>query len=168
MSSNSDPLIVGDVNTLARAHADITLDDPVGLYIDSLQTTGWVTKDGSDPADYWQITRGTEDHALRAAYEVPEERGFTVSDVKINGVPITSPSQIAESIQVKAVGLAHRIGQNQEPPRPCGGGVGRLESLTAESSEKLPSLSTSHSGKRMLFGFVAALVGTHVAHIPGS
>jgi hypothetical protein len=137
---NSDPLIVGDVNTLARAHAAISLDDPLGLYIDNLQTDGWATPDGSDPADYWQITRGETDHAVRAVYAVPADKGFTISDITIHGTPITSPSQIAEFIQIKVVGVAHEIGQHTEPPRGCADETdGGLESLTSPDTE-LPSI----------------------------
>ncbi len=122
MDRNSDPLIVGDVNALARAGADVTLADPIGLYLDDeLQTSGWETPDGSDPAEFWRITRGEPGHALRAVYEVPADRGFTVSDIRINGRPITSPSQIAESIQVQVVGLAHRFGRSEVAPRRCAG-----------------------------------------------
>lgn len=116
---NSDPLIVGDVNELARAGAQVTLADPLGLYIDGLQTTGWEAPDGSDPFDFWTVTRGDPDHAVRAVYEVPPDRGFTVSEITINGTPIRSPSQIAEFVTIKLVGLAHRFAQSKEPPRGC-------------------------------------------------
>jgi hypothetical protein len=141
MDRNSDPLIVGDVNALARQGAAVTLDDPVGLYIDNLQTEGWVTPDGSDPQAFWKVTRGDADHAVRAVYQVPAERGFTVSDIEINGRPIESSSQIAEFIQVKVVGLAHGFDKNAQQPRGCSDDatVGGLESLAA--ARELPRIS---------------------------
>lgn len=134
---NSDPLIVGDVNTLARTGATISLDDPVGLYIDSLATAGWTTPDGSDPAKFWTITRGTKTHSLRGVYAVPKDRGFTVSDITIGGRPIVSPSQIAERIQIRVTGLAHRIGVTKPRSQPCGPSrsPGGLESMTNSVAE---------------------------------
>lgn len=130
MDRNSDPLIVGDVNGLARAQASISFADPVGLYLDSLQTTGWVSPDGADPGQFWKITRGDADHAVRAVYEIPPELNFTVSDIEINGRPISSPSQIAEFIQVKVVGVAHAFGKSEAEPRECeGDGLESLEAL---------------------------------------
>lgn len=114
---NSDPFIVGQANTLARTKADVSLADPLGLYLGRLSTAGWETPDGSDPRDFWKITRGTEDRALRAVYEVPEDRGFSVSRIKIDGEPIISPSQIAESLKVKVVAIHHRAGQSTVPPK---------------------------------------------------
>lgn len=149
---NSDPLIVGDVNTLARTGANITLQDPIGLYIDSLQTAGWATPDGSDPASFWTITRGTKTHAVRAVYAVPKARKFTVSDVTIGGRPIVSASQIAERIQVRVTGIAHNIGKRKPVPQPCGAAAsGGLESLAAASDEP-PSMADLIARSRALRG----------------
>ncbi len=79
----SDPHIGGEVNALARQKADITLANPVGLCIAGLSVAGWVTPDGSNPLDYWKVTRGTPSKPVRAVYKVPESKGFTVSDIKI-------------------------------------------------------------------------------------
>ncbi len=68
---NSDPHIGAEVNALARAKADITLANPVGLCIAGLSTAGWQTPDGSPASDYWTVVRGTPEKALRAVYEVP-------------------------------------------------------------------------------------------------
>jgi hypothetical protein len=131
---NSDPLIVGDVNTLARRGARITFDDPAGLYLDGLQTAGWETpRPGDDPNEFWRITRGDEEHALRAVYEVPADRGYTVSDIRINGRPITSASQIAEGVSVKVVGLAEQFDRPVEP-RGCAD-----EGRAAGFDDELPS-----------------------------
>jgi hypothetical protein len=141
MDRNSDPLIVSDVNSLARAHAAISFADPVGLYLNSLQTAGWASPDGADPASFWKITRGDPDHAVRAVYQVPPELDFTVSDITINDRPITSPSQIAEFIQVKVVGLAHGFDKHRQDPRPCSGRGGILEAAGGlERAEDLPRI----------------------------
>jgi hypothetical protein len=113
---NSDPLIGAVVNELARARADITLANPVGLCIAGLSVAGWQTPDGSPASEYWTITRGTHDKALRAVYEVPAEKGFTVGDITINGRNIEFGSQIADFISIKLTGLATRLGKSTVAP----------------------------------------------------
>jgi len=113
---NSDPHIGAQINELARQHADITIANPVALYIQGLSTNGWTTPDNSDPKQYWTIVRGDANHAVRAVYEVPQAKGFTVGDITINGVPIEFGAQIADFITIQIVGQACRFGQNQTPP----------------------------------------------------
>jgi hypothetical protein len=113
---HSDPHIGGEVNALARLKADITLANPMGLYIHGLFPAGWETPDGSDPLDYWTIVRGTPELGLRAVYEVPPEKNFTVGDILINGDPIEFGAQMTDFIKIKLVGLACRFGQSQAAP----------------------------------------------------
>ena len=113
---HSDPTIGSEVNTLARANADVTLANPVGIYLAGLSTAGWTTPDQSDPAAYWKITRGTANKSVRAVYEVPTDRAFVVGDIKINGRPIRFGAQIADFITIKLTGLATRIGSSIHPP----------------------------------------------------
>ena len=113
---HSDPTIGAAVNALARADADITLANPVGIYFDALSTAGWQTPDGSDPADFWTITRGTPEKPVRAVLEVPDDRTFVVGDITINGSPIRFGAQIADFITMKLTGQATRIGQSHYPP----------------------------------------------------
>jgi hypothetical protein len=113
---HSDPLIGATVNELARAKADITLANPVGLYIAGLSVAGWATPDGSNPRDFWTITRGTPEKALRGVFEVPAGKGFVVGDITIGGRPIEFGAQIADFIRIKLTGLATRIGQSTAPP----------------------------------------------------
>jgi len=113
---HSDPTIGAEVNALARADADITLANPVGIYLGALSTAGWQTPDGSNPATFWKITRGTAQKAVRAVYEVPDDRGFPVGDITINGLPIRFGAQIADFITIKLTGLATRLGQSLHAP----------------------------------------------------
>ncbi len=115
---NSDPHIGAVVNELARAKHDITLANPIGLCIAGLSVAGWQTPDGSPASDYWEITRGTPEKALRAVYEVPAGKGFTVGDIKINGRNIEFGSQIADFITIKLTGLATRLGKSDVAPFP--------------------------------------------------
>lgn len=98
---NSDPQIAEAVNNAAAAGAEITLNDPVGLYIDGLTTGGMQTPDGTNPADFWTIERGDPEHVLRAAYEVPEDRDYVVGDVTINGDRIEFGGQLAQRVRVR-------------------------------------------------------------------
>ena len=113
---NSDPHIGGVVNSVARLKADIALADPVGLYFNDLATPQWATPDGSDPKTYWTLTRGTQDHPVRAVYEVPPSKQFTVGDITINGSPITFGAQIVDFISMKLTAIACRIGQSKVQP----------------------------------------------------
>jgi len=113
---HSDPHIGAVVNELARMQADVTLANPVGLCIAGLSVAGWATPDNSNPLDYWKITRGTAEKALRAVYEVPAGKGFVVGDIKINGRNIDFGAQIADFITIKLTGLATRIGLSTVAP----------------------------------------------------
>ncbi len=138
---HSDPHIGGEVNALARLKADITLANPMGLYIHGLFPTGWETPDGSDPLDYWHIVRGTKDMALRVVYEVPPEKNFTVGDILINGDPIEFGAQITDFIKIKLVGMACRFGQSRvEPVTYCHGesGIIGLEDEAVDDEELSP------------------------------
>lgn len=113
---NSDPHIGGEVNSLARLGAMVTISNPVGLYFQDLFTTSsWVTPDGSNPKDYWKIVRGDAELGVRAVYEVPPGKGFVVGDIKINGRTIDFGAQIADFIKIKVLGLACRFGQAGQP-----------------------------------------------------
>jgi hypothetical protein len=113
---HSDPHIGAEVNALARAHHDTTLANPIGLCIAGLSTVTFKTPDGSDPASYWRITRGTPEKALRAVYEVPQGKGFVVGDIMFNDQPIQFAAQIADFISIKLTGLVTRLGKSAVPP----------------------------------------------------
>lgn len=113
---HSDPSIGAIVNGLARANADITLANPVGIYFDSLSTAGWRTPDGSNPGDFWKIVRGTPQKPVRAVFEVPAGKGFLVEDITINGLSLRYGGQIADFITMKLTGVAARVGQSIHPP----------------------------------------------------
>lgn len=110
VNRNSDPTIGSTVNALARLGAMVTLVNPVGLYMDHIDLSGWETPDHSEAQRYVTIARGLPGMIERLVVEVPLERGFTVSDIRIGGVPIAYGGQIAECITVKLVGGARQIG----------------------------------------------------------
>lgn len=119
---NSDPTIGATVNSLVRGSSGlgsgvrISLENPVGLYIqepafDRYQLP-FTAPDTAQPSDYWKIVRGRkrqngeeEDYILHAVFEVPEDQGFTVSDITIDGINIQYGSQITQTFQVALAGL---------------------------------------------------------------
>ena len=110
----SDPTISATVNDLARLGAAITLRNPVGLYMDSINLTGFEDPSGQQiPREFFKVIRGDEKDGLieRAVFEVPKSEGYVVGDIKIAGVPIRYGGQIAEHIKVKLVGVGSSIGK---------------------------------------------------------
>lgn len=108
----SNSAIRAAINSFTVAGFDITLKDPIGIYMTSLNTTGWITPNGSPASRYWRILRGTEDRFIRAVYEVPESEGFTVSDIQIGGEYIQFGGQIAQHI---SIGLSLLMGRGHTP-----------------------------------------------------
>ncbi|MFB7666489.1 hypothetical protein ACFC1R_21475 [Kitasatospora sp. NPDC056138] len=156
---NSDPHIGGAVNAIARQKADIALTNPVGLYFDDLRTDGWAAPDGSDPKSYWTYRRGNATHPVRAVYEVPADRNFTVGDITINGTPIQYGAQIADFITIRLTAVACRFGQStsqpqtacvQFPPPPAGPAAPALAAvpLSAHGYRSSPAAPSSLTTRR--------------------
>lgn len=104
--TSADPRLQLDVNALARKGLSVTGSEPIGLYISAWDDTGWTKCDGSPVGNYWRVVRGRPGAALRLEYEVPEEEGFLVSDIKIGGRPIRHGGHLAEHLTVMFGGLA--------------------------------------------------------------
>ena len=113
---NSDPFIGEQVNALARQKANITINNPVGLYLHEFNPVGWTTPDGEDPRKFWKFVRGKDNHFVRAVFEVPPGQGYVVGDIKSAGKTIDFGAQIADFITIKLEGLATRIGQSAVAP----------------------------------------------------
>lgn len=115
---NSDPQIAEIVNDSAALGNSISLADPVGLYLDGLQSGGMITPDGADANDFWIVERGTDEFAVRARFAVPAERGYGVQDIVVNGRPIAFGAQIADKVRVRVQAL-EIPGGHQETRQPC-------------------------------------------------
>jgi len=115
---NSDPQIAGAVNRLVDSGRDVSLADPAGLYIDEFISAGISAPDDADASEFWKVTRGDGRHALRATFEVPAERGYSVSKVKIDGHPIETGAQLADRVRVRVVALS-RASADKPVPQPC-------------------------------------------------
>jgi len=116
---NSDPTIGATVNALARLGAMITLVNPVGLYMDHIDLSGWEVPGGIDPHDCVKIVRGKPGMIERMVVEVPTESSRFVSDITIGGEPVRYGGQIAECITVKLVGGATKLGSVRNGLTPC-------------------------------------------------
>jgi len=103
---NSDPTIGSTVNALARLGAYITLKNPVGLYMDHIDLSGWSAPDGGNISDFVHIVRGRPGMIERMVVEAPKGRKLLVGDLTIAGEPIRYGGQIAECVTVKLTGLA--------------------------------------------------------------
>jgi hypothetical protein len=116
----SDPTIGASVNELATLGFALTLRNPVGLYMDNLDMTGWAGPDGEPVnASWFRILRGSPGLIERAVFEVPDRVGFRVSDITIGGVPVTMGGQLAERVTVKLVALASELGKYSNTPAGC-------------------------------------------------
>jgi phosphatidylserine/phosphatidylglycerophosphate/cardiolipin synthase-like enzyme len=169
---NSDPFIGEQVNALARQKADITINNPVGLYLHEFNPVGWTTPDGEDPRKFWKFVRGKDNHFVRAVFEAPAGQGYVVGDIKSAGKTIDFGAQIADFITIKLEGLATRIGQSTvapfqgchdaaQPPAAVGGappsGIAVLPDLPLRSRSAVDDAGTT--GTAAPPGLVAARGG---------
>ena len=111
----SDPRIGHAVNTFARENRFITIENPVGLYMSAIDWSGWTTPDNTAAQSFWTVLRGTEaqdpnqSYMVRAKFEVPKEKDYTVSDIEIGGEPIEFGAQIAARINVRVAVLVSDV-----------------------------------------------------------
>jgi hypothetical protein len=129
---NSDPFIGATVNSIVRAGGvKVTLKDPVGLYIqepafDQTWQLPIQAPIDAKPSDYWKIVRGRRrthsnepDFILHAVYEVPEDQGFCVGDITIDGLPVQFGSQITQKFQIALAAIGIPTTDPAQTPRPC-------------------------------------------------
>lgn len=133
---NSDPHIGLQANQLVKnLNVKITLNNPVGLYLQRPDFSNYKTPDGSDAALFYKIIRGrtaqqagtTYDQILHAEFSVPPEYGYTVSDILIGHavpgssqvpVPINYAGQVADTFHVCLAGAAIPPAANEPAQTP--------------------------------------------------
>lgn len=116
---HSDPQIGAAINGLVAAGKDVSLSAPLGLYLDGIVTEGFETPDGTDAQTFWRIERGEVGHVVRAVFEVPDELGYTVGDVKISALPIEFGAQLADRVHVRIEALSKVSTMPSPTPVPC-------------------------------------------------
>ena len=115
---NSDPQIAAAVNDAASTGAEISLQDPLGLYIDRLLVGGLARPDGGDPAELWTIERGTPQHTVRASFSVPADLDFRVGDVTVDGRRLEFGAQLADRVVIRLTALVRPAGHRPRR-QPC-------------------------------------------------
>ncbi len=116
---NSDPQIAIAVNQLAADGFELSLADPLGLYIDEFLSGGLHAPDGADVSQFWTLEdRGDPTHPMRAHFAVPPERGYSVSEIRDGQSQIRFGSQLAQRVRVR-LSAAGRPGDHQPTPQPC-------------------------------------------------
>jgi hypothetical protein len=101
-ATGADARINFDVWAMSRQGLSVATADPPGLYMVGWSDAGWTKPDGTPVGDYWTVVRGARGAAVRVVYEVPDDEGFQVGDIRIGGRPIEFGSQIAEHITMSA------------------------------------------------------------------
>ncbi|HWK03779.1 MAG TPA: hypothetical protein VNS58_09110 [Puia sp.] len=102
---SSDPSIGIKINTFVQNHYSITINDPVGLYMKSIDSSGVVLPGGLQFADCWKITRGKEGMILRAEFALPD--GSDLEKVQVRGKALRYGGQLAEKINMVIYGLGN-------------------------------------------------------------
>jgi hypothetical protein len=102
----SDPHIAEIVNGAAQTGTRISLKDPIGLYMDPPDFTGWVTPDGSPASALWTSERGNPltRGSLKSA------ANFKLGDVMIGGQCIAYGGQVAKLVNIQLTGLVSQAG----------------------------------------------------------
>ena len=115
---HSDPHIGAEVNALVRAGNEVSFADPVGLYIDSIDSQGWELPDDSQAKDWYRVERGTEDEMLRVVFEAPAGSKFTLADLKVRGEELLFGGQIIDCLKIRLTGIARKASETA-PNLPC-------------------------------------------------
>lgn len=118
---SSDPTIGADINDLVRSGLSVSLRDPIGLYLDGLDTTGLSGPHGEDVSGWWRPVRGAGGLVLRAEFAPPADATFGLDDVLVNGEPLTRAGQLAELITMSLYGIAADLGAGAPPAIGCSG-----------------------------------------------
>lgn len=119
---NSDPHIGFQVNQTVGAGYTATLTNPPGLYIQAPNFSSYAPPaghEGDNVSQFWTVVRGTSsltdewgnqlpgNFILHAKFEVPKDKGYTISDITINGVPIKWGGQIIQTITMQIIAMAY-------------------------------------------------------------
>lgn len=129
---HSDPHIGAQINALTRAGNEISFAGPVGLYIDSVDLSGFELPGAASPDDLFRVVRGDADHMMRVVFEAPAGSHFDLGDVKIDGNSIRFGGQVAEKLTIRIRGIARQASEG--PPRiSCSGSFSSFAEAIAPS-----------------------------------
>jgi hypothetical protein len=102
----SDPSIGFFVNTLARGDREVSVGNPVGVYISGLRAGGFRGPRGEEIHDLFTCIRGVAEDGkiLRAEFKVPDDLEY----VALDGVPVTRGAQVARRVRITSQVLVRR------------------------------------------------------------
>lgn len=111
LGRGSDPIIVERLTRLAFEERLVALDDPLGIYIQSIQHTRLRTPDGEIvPPEWFSFSRGLSPEESddgrprfqRLSVEVPQREGYSLGDVidVATEQPIRYGGQVADLVQL--------------------------------------------------------------------
>ena len=98
----SDPSITQDIYELCApgaVQAKLTLADPIGVYMDEVDVSGWAAPDGTPLArdDVVTLARGAKGKALRYSIAVPDGRGYVLGDCFVGGQRVEFGGQVVKN-----------------------------------------------------------------------
>ncbi len=103
---HADPMVILAVSRIVgRLQKRLSFTNPVGIYLQEPEFNRIELPAGAPrdvhPRDFWRVVRGKRSRGwgLRAVFRVPDRFGFKVSDLKIDGRPITHGSQLARTVK---------------------------------------------------------------------
>jgi hypothetical protein len=111
VNRSSDPNIGAGVNGLAAAGKSVTLENPVGLYISSVDLKGLADPDGNPMPSALVKRRQSSDgeKILRVEVRAPAGATYSLDECTLNLEALTSGGQIARNITMTLFGLAKQI-----------------------------------------------------------
>ena len=120
---SSDPQIVSSVNLFAQQGLAVTIANPVGLYISTLDIDGLADPEGRPIPQALRITRQSDDGSmiLRAVIEPPPGAGYTLDACTFDQEPLRFGGQIARKITLLLFGLAKAIPEREAESSACRG-----------------------------------------------
>lgn len=122
----ADLQVNGIVNRLAQCGALISLAIPVAIYIAHYDSTCVTDEAGIPVPDFWRVLRGSPGVAGDPArpsriamleYSVPEEYGYNVDDLFVDGQPIRYGGQLARHIRMQLIATMSLANKTVREPK---------------------------------------------------
>ncbi len=97
----SDPSITQTIYELTAPGqgTKLTLANPIGVYMDEVNVSGWAAPDGTPLKcdDLVTLVRGHQGAALRYRLRVPDGAGYVLGDCTVGGQPVTYGGQLVKN-----------------------------------------------------------------------
>jgi hypothetical protein len=146
---SSDPQIGSNVNKITQLGGKVSLEIPVGLYIDSYDEHCVTDETGLPIAGCWKIERGQKgapgyrpSRILRLVFEIPQSARRRPFNVFVDGRPLTRGGQLAKHIHMKLIATTFGRGRANDP-LPCISHAWRLKTNRDYLYSSLRSPGTS-------------------------